>query len=62
MKLFAYQDVPPDFYFWKKRGSKEIDLVEVVGGSIRAYEIKYSPKVKYIFLEEFLSVYNFKDL
>ncbi len=48
-KWFAHQDQNIDFYFWRERSGREIDLLYEDGGKICAYEIKathtFSPKL-----------------
>ncbi len=48
-KWFAHQDQNIDFYFWRERSGREIDLLYEDGGKVYAYEVKathtFSPKL-----------------
>jgi predicted AAA+ superfamily ATPase len=41
MKRNAYRDEDRQLYFWRNYNQNEVDLVEIYGGEMTAYEIKY---------------------
>ncbi|MDP8220495.1 MAG: DUF4143 domain-containing protein [Candidatus Stygibacter frigidus] len=46
-KYLANRNLFADLYFWRTRNQQEIDLVEVTGNDIKAYEFKWQTKRKY---------------
>lgn len=44
LKIGANRAVPPDIHFWRSRTGEEIDVVERDGGSLSAFECKWSPQ------------------
>lgn len=43
LKSTLYQGRVPQSYFWRTYDQKEIDLVEDIGGSLSAFEMKWAP-------------------
>lgn len=48
IKSNSYSQRQVNSYFWRTYDQNEIDYVEEINGIITGYEIKYSPKQKYI--------------
>jgi predicted AAA+ superfamily ATPase len=56
-KLLAYSDIQAISKFWRTAQKQEIDLVEVQGGQISAFEFKWNPKAKVTGIQTFKTSY-----
>jgi hypothetical protein len=57
-KLLGYAEGGGKLYFWRSKGSAEIDLVLARAGAYHAYEIKYNPRKKVRFTPSFVERYQ----
>ncbi len=55
------RDQPSNLYFWRTYDGAEIDLIEEINGSLKAYEIKWNTGRKVKLPESFRNHYNVSD-
>jgi uncharacterized protein len=57
VKYLANNDQKADTYFWRTLQQQEIDYLEIAGGKMLAFEIKWSERKKLRFSSTFTSAY-----
>lgn len=60
LKFNAYYAKQSKPYFWRTISQQEIDYVEVIHNSVKAYEFKWNPKAKVSIPKTFETAYNTK--
>jgi hypothetical protein len=60
LKFIAYHAKQSKHYFWRTTSQQEIDYVEVINNSVKAYEFKWNPKAKTSIPKTFETTYNTK--
>lgn len=60
-KKNSYQNFYGQRYFWRTTQQQEIDYLEEINGSIKAYEFKWSDKAKVRFSNTFLNAYTVSE-
>lgn len=58
IKKNSYLHTPVNYYFWRTYEKQEIDLIEESGGSLAAFEFKYSPSKKSKAPKDWLNTYQ----
>lgn len=58
IKKNSYLRRPVNYYFWRTYEKQEIDLIEESGGSLAAFEFKYSPSKKSKVPKDWLNSYQ----
>lgn len=58
VKKHSYERNNVKFYFWRTKQQQEIDWVEEVNGSIKAFEFKWNPLAKFKAPKKFEDAYN----
>jgi len=57
-KYLVNNNIYADLYFWRTRNQQEIDLIEISGSDIYAYEFKWQPDKKYKLPNAFSEAYS----
>ncbi|MBN1217180.1 MAG: ATP-binding protein [Candidatus Lokiarchaeota archaeon] len=57
MKKIHYSDIWCNYWFWRTKEQKEIDLLEESDGVLSAYEFKWNPNSKVKKVKQFLNAY-----
>jgi predicted AAA+ superfamily ATPase len=58
IKYLHYQRISANFYFWRNKQGREVDLIEERGGKIYAFEFKYSPTKRVKIPPSFAALYE----
>jgi len=61
LKFAAYNELNPQYYFWRTYDQQEIDLIEENAGKLNAYEFKWNPSKKTTIPPAFKSAYTGAD-
>ena len=56
-KYIKYNDLDSQLFFWRTKSQQEIDLIEINNSEIKAYELKWNPKIKRKIPKSFVNAY-----